>query len=204
MNYSKQRETVLQTLRENVVHPTAEYIYDIMRKTDKSVSLATLYRNLNQLTEAGKIKKIEGLENSAHYDHNIHEHYHFICTECKRVFDIPADVATKLTKPKSCDDAMEMAEELGGAPQKFTALQYELSEDIRERVATLPKLTWSPVVDKSVLLVCNSKKTDEYGKLDDIIKQNAMYKQAMFIADQQLKQLRRKAVIVINDDRYKL
>lgn len=121
-----------------------------------------------------------------------------------RLIDIPADVATKLTKPKSCDDAMEMAEELGGAPQKFTALQYELSEDIRERVATLPKLTWSPVVDKSVLLVCNSKKTDEYGKLDDIIKQNAMYKQAMFIADQQLKQLRRKAVIVINDDRYKL
>ncbi len=98
MNYSKQRETVLQTLRENVVHPTAEYIYDIMRKTDKSVSLATLYRNLNQLTEAGKIKKIEGLENSAHYDHNIHEHYHFICTECKRVFDIPADVAGDIVK----------------------------------------------------------------------------------------------------------
>ena len=98
MNYSKQRETVLQTLRENVVHPTAEYIYDIMRKTDKSVSLATLYRNLNQLTEAGKIKKIDGLENSAHYDHNIHEHYHFICTECKRVFDIPADVAGDIVK----------------------------------------------------------------------------------------------------------
>lgn len=98
MNYSKQRETVLQTLRENVVHPTAEYIYDIMRKTDKSVSLATLYRNLNQLTEAGKIKKIEGLENSAHYDHNIHEHYHFICTECKRVFDIPVDVAGDIVK----------------------------------------------------------------------------------------------------------
>jgi len=31
-----------------------------------------------------------------------------------------------------------------------------------------------------------------------------MYKQAMFLADQQLKQLRRKAVVVINDDRYKL
>lgn len=121
-----------------------------------------------------------------------------------RLVDIPADIATKLTKPKSCDDAIKMAEDLGGAPQKFTALQYELSEDIRERVVTLPNLTWSPVVDRSVLLVCSTKKTDEYGKLDDVIKQNAMYKQAMFIADQQLKQLRRKAVIVINDDRYKL
>lgn len=121
-----------------------------------------------------------------------------------RLIDIPADVAAKLTKPASCDDAMQMARNLGGAPQKFTALQYELASDIRARVANLPKLTWSPVVDRSVLLVCDTKKTDEYGKLDDIIEQNASFKQAMFIADQQLKQLRRKAVIVINDDRYKL
>lgn len=121
-----------------------------------------------------------------------------------RLVDIPADVAVKLTKPKSCDDAVAMAENLGGAPQKFTAAQYELSRDIRERVANLPLLTWSSRVDDSVLLVCSSKKTSEYGKLDDVIKQNAQYKQALFIADQQLKQLRRKAVVVINDDRYKL
>lgn len=121
-----------------------------------------------------------------------------------RLVDIPADVAAKLTRPKSCDDAVTMAENLGGAPQKFTALQYELSPEVRARVATLPKLTWSPVVDRSVLLVCSTKKTKEYGKLDEMIKQNATYKQAMFIADQQLKQLRRKAVVVINDDRYKL
>ena len=121
-----------------------------------------------------------------------------------RLTDIPADVATKLTRPSSCDNAMQMARDLGGVPQKFTALQYELAADIRERVATLPVMTWSPVVDKSVLLVCEFKKTDEYGKLDDMIEQNAQFKQAMFIADQQLKQLRRKAVVVINDDRYKL
>ena len=121
-----------------------------------------------------------------------------------RLTDIPGDVAAHLTKPKSCDDAIEIAENLGGAPQKFTALQYELSSDIRERVAGLKNLTWSPVQDGTVLLVCDTKKTSEYKNLDTIIKQNAQYKQAMFLADQQLKQLRRKAVIVINDDRYKL
>ncbi len=121
-----------------------------------------------------------------------------------RLTDIPADIADKLTKPKSCDDAVRMAENLGGIPQKFTALQYELSADIRERVATLPNMTWSPRVDGSVLLVCGTKKTDEYKNLDEVIKQNTTYKQAMFLADQQLKQLRRRAVIVINDDRYKL
>ena len=121
-----------------------------------------------------------------------------------RLTDIPENIAEKLSKPKSCDDAISMAEKLGGVPQKFTAIQYELSADIRERVAGLPKLAWSTVQDNSVLLVCDTKKTDEYKNLDNAIKQNTLYKQAMFQADQQLKQLRRRAVIVINDSRYKL
>lgn len=121
-----------------------------------------------------------------------------------RLTDVPTDIVGKLTKPESCEGAMKMAEYFGGVPQKFTAMQYELSEDIRAQITSLPELTWSPGADGIVLLVCSSRKTDEYKNLDDIIKQNTMFKQAMFMADQQLKQLRRKAVIVINDSRYKL
>ena len=54
-----------------------------------------------------------------------------------RLIDIPVDVANKLTKPKSCDDAMNMARDLGGEPQKIVAAQYELSADIRERIVGL-------------------------------------------------------------------
>lgn len=121
-----------------------------------------------------------------------------------RLIDIPEDIAQKLIKPKNCDDAVKMAEGLGGAPQKFTALQYELSTDIRERIADLPLLTWSSRRDNSMILICDQKKTEEYKNLDEIIKQNAIYRKASMSAEQQLKQLRRKAVIIINDDRYKL
>lgn len=121
-----------------------------------------------------------------------------------RLIDVPESVRAKLSKPNSCDDAMRMAENFGGAPQKFTALQYELSADVRDAIADLPHLTWSKPVNSSVFLVCDSKKTKEYKNLDKIIKQNAEYKQAMFMADQQLKQLRRRAMVVIKDDRYKL
>lgn len=121
-----------------------------------------------------------------------------------RLVDVPEYILEKFTKPKNCDDAMRMAEDFGGAPQKFTALQYELAPEVRDIVAGLPLLTWSKPVNHSVFLVCNTKNTKEYGKIDKIIKQNAEYKQAMFMADQQLKQLRRKAVVVIKDERYKL
>lgn len=96
MNYSKQREKILGTLRANAVHPTAEYIYGIMKRKDPNVSLATVYRNLNQLANLGVIKRIEGLESSVHYDHNTHEHYHFICDNCKKIFDIEADIAPNI------------------------------------------------------------------------------------------------------------
>ncbi len=118
-----------------------------------------------------------------------------------RLIDVPENI--KLSSPKSCDDAVKIAEDLGGAPQKFSAKEYELSADIRERISGLGILVWSPRKDNSILLVCSRKKTEEYGKLDEVIKENATYKKAMFAADQQLKQLRRKAVIVINDKNYK-
>ena len=98
MNYSKQREIILDTLKNNVVHPTAEYIYEILKKEDSKISLATLYRNLNQLAENGIIKKIDGLESSSHYDHNTHAHYHFICDNCKKVYDISSKIAPELVK----------------------------------------------------------------------------------------------------------
>lgn len=120
-----------------------------------------------------------------------------------RLVNIPKDVAVKLTKPADCNDASAIAKKLGGNPQKFTAKEYELSGDVLENIAGLDTMIWSKWSDGNVFLICSKKKTDEYGDLDNIIKQNAIYKKAMFTADQQLKQLRRKAVVIINDEKYK-
>ena len=55
MNYSKQREMILNTLKMNVVHPSAEYIHSVLKKEYPKMSLATVYRNLNQLVDIKKI-----------------------------------------------------------------------------------------------------------------------------------------------------
>lgn len=114
MNYSKQRELVLNALKENVVHPSADYIYNILKRDHPNISLATVYRNLNKLAESGVIKKIEGLENSDHFDHNTFEHYHLICVNCGKIFDIPDDIA-----PEICE---KVEKQLG-----FTILQHEIT-----------------------------------------------------------------------------
>lgn len=96
MNYSRQREIILKTLKENVVHPSAEYIFEVLKSKDSGISLATVYRNLNKMAQNGIIKKIDGLEDKAHFDHNTHEHFHFICECCGKIFDINPDIAPEV------------------------------------------------------------------------------------------------------------
>ena len=88
MNYSKQREKILDALTNNAIHPTAEKLLDFLDKDNSNIGITTLYRNLNQLADAGMIKKIDGLEPSAHFDHNTFEHYHFICEKCGKIIDV--------------------------------------------------------------------------------------------------------------------
>ena len=90
---SKQKDVVLQALKDNVIHPTADELYKIISKTNSSIGSATVYRNLNSLAEEGLIKKIDGLETSAHFDHNTHKHYHFICDCCKKIYDVSENIA---------------------------------------------------------------------------------------------------------------
>ena len=98
MNYSRQREIILDTLTRNAVHPTAETLFSIIKKEnpDTNLGIATVYRNLKKLADLGIIKRIEGLEEAEHFDHNTHTHYHFMCKNCGKVFDINADVTTDI------------------------------------------------------------------------------------------------------------
>ena len=87
---SVQRIAIMDYLMSHHTHPTADEIYQLLRLELPSISLGTVYRNLNQLSESGEVMKITGLDGSIHFDHNTHKHYHFICNKCNKVYDIPA------------------------------------------------------------------------------------------------------------------
>jgi len=85
-----QRQLVYNAVRELNIHATAEQVYEYVVIDHPSISKATVYRNLSQMSDAGELLNIGSFYGSVHYDHNCHDHYHFVCEECKRVFDIPA------------------------------------------------------------------------------------------------------------------
>ena len=68
MRYSKQRELVMQTVENLCDHPTAEEIYDTAAKECPGLSLGTVYRNLNSLVEAGRVRRVCGGVTDAEVD----------------------------------------------------------------------------------------------------------------------------------------
>ena len=95
---SPKRDRILEVIRGTKSHPTAEWVYLKLKDEMPELSLATVYRNLEQLTEAGELLKLSG--DTSRFDGNTEGHYHITCEKCKRVFDLPApyekDLAERL------------------------------------------------------------------------------------------------------------
>lgn len=96
MRYSQQRENIKKGLRKFCIHPSAEELYMKLKPKNPNLSLATVYRNLNQLADTGDIKRIDGLSGQVHYDHNTKEHFHIICLKCNKIEDLPPEMANSL------------------------------------------------------------------------------------------------------------
>lgn len=88
MRYSKQRSLILDIVKSNHVHPAAEWVYEQARKEMPTIGIATVYRNLNQLAEAGEIRKLTNIDGVDRYDGCTFSHYHLKCSKCGRLLDL--------------------------------------------------------------------------------------------------------------------
>ncbi|KKY00684.1 MULTISPECIES: Fur family transcriptional regulator [Paraclostridium] len=92
MKFSKQRELILNAVKDNTVHPTADFIYDYLKKDNPNLSLGTVYRNLSQLVSHGYIQKVSMPGLPDRFDANVIEHNHMICDVCGNIQDIHSDI----------------------------------------------------------------------------------------------------------------
>lgn len=85
---SKQRQLILDAVRERHDHPSADQIYLDVRAKDERISRGTVYRNLGILSDDGEIANVK-VPAADRYDSRADRHYHLFCTGCGRVFDAP-------------------------------------------------------------------------------------------------------------------
>jgi Fe2+ or Zn2+ uptake regulation protein len=86
---TRQRAAVFDYLRSVESHPTAEQVFNAVRPRIPKLSLATVYKALEALVDAGLAAKLTDLEGRAHYDGRSDAHYHFRCEETGEVHDLP-------------------------------------------------------------------------------------------------------------------
>lgn len=94
--YSRQRECILNALRQTKRHPSASSIYDEVRREIPNISLGTVYRNLAELSAGGEILRIDAGDGTERYDGCAQPHYHMICRCCHAVSDVEIPYLSEL------------------------------------------------------------------------------------------------------------
>jgi Fur family peroxide stress response transcriptional regulator len=91
MKITPQRVAIYRELASTDEHPSAETIYNRIKRYYPNVSLTTIYRTLETFERHGLISVVNTLYNAARYDANIDHHTHLVCVVCKKLEDIYDD-----------------------------------------------------------------------------------------------------------------
>jgi Fur family transcriptional regulator, ferric uptake regulator len=95
---TEQRRIILEELRKVTSHPTADELHQMVRKRLPKISIATVYRNLEILSEDGEVLKIDLPGTQMRFDGTTANHYHIRCMDCGKVGDVSMEPFTGLNE----------------------------------------------------------------------------------------------------------
>lgn len=96
LGLTRQREVVLQVIRDEPEHLTANEVFDKAKQLLPSISFATVYNSLRYLKEAGYIAEISFGSGASRFDSMTSRHDHAICTKCGKLVDMELDLPAEL------------------------------------------------------------------------------------------------------------
>lgn len=105
---TRQRKAIIEAVDVENHHPTADQIYDDVKKKLPKISLGTIYRNLERMVKEEQIIALDFGNNPRRYETRERPHYHIYCTHCNKVEDLFLD-----TLSKDIENTGKLAESLG-------------------------------------------------------------------------------------------
>ena len=88
LKLTPQRMAIFSILADADQHLTVDDIYKKASVEYPMLSPATVYRNMEQMVEAGLLTHLDLGGPSTRYDTNLEEHHHFVCDKCGKVMDV--------------------------------------------------------------------------------------------------------------------
>jgi Fur family ferric uptake transcriptional regulator len=86
---SSKREQIVNVFLRQEGHLSADDLFDLIRKEDRRISRATVYRTLQWMVDAGIARKVDFGEGRFRFEHSYRQprHFHLICKTCSRSFE---------------------------------------------------------------------------------------------------------------------
>lgn len=109
LNLTHQRLAVFKALYASTDHPSAETIYNKLKRDIPTISLATIYKTLELFREIGELTEVNVLR-TARFDSNTTPHHHLVCIECNRIDDIMDLSLNDLTQEKAANYSYDVVE----------------------------------------------------------------------------------------------
>ena len=98
LGLTRQREVVLQVIRDAGEHLTANEVFDRAKQLLPSISFATVYNSLRYLKEAGHIGEIQFGNGASRFDAMTSRHDHALCTSCGKLVDMEIELPAEIVK----------------------------------------------------------------------------------------------------------
>lgn len=99
ISVTPQRVQILKNIMERHDHPSADNIFQEVRRALPMISFNTVYKTLETFCQLGLIMKVNPLHEVARYDGNTTPHTHLICTRCHQVEDLYWDWPQEIPLP---------------------------------------------------------------------------------------------------------
>ena len=88
---SAQRVAIARYVLATDEHPSADQVWDRVRRDVPVVSRATVYNSLNLFVKKGLLRELVLAEGKVVFDPNVERHHHFIDDRTGRIHDVPWD-----------------------------------------------------------------------------------------------------------------
>lgn len=98
---TKQRQAILQVIRESDEHLTANQIFEDARRLLPGISFATVYNSLRYLKQEGLIGEVRFGADTTRYDRKLTRHDHALCINCGRLVDLELSIPVALVEEAS-------------------------------------------------------------------------------------------------------
>lgn len=82
-----QRIAIAQFVLNSKDHPTAEQVFDFVKRTYPSISISTVYNTLNSMRDVNMVQEL-AFGNIHRYDPNTSIHVNLVCQNCGDIIDI--------------------------------------------------------------------------------------------------------------------